>query len=310
MKKAIVTGASGFIGKFLVKELLNNDVEVIAVVRKNSRSIKFIEDLSVNIIQCEASDYCTLPKQIKDRDIDAVFHMAWQGVSDSDAKNPNIQLGNIRSTLELIDDMNLMGVKTFVGAGSMHEAESFLEMAQDKVITNEGYMYKAAKLSAHWMGKAKAGSYGMRFFWPLITAYGEGESSSRLINTVIRKLINDEVPELSTGTQCYDFVYVTDVAKALLSIAERGKNGTNYFIGSGCAAPLKDFLNTINRVVSELRGKQGILKFGQIESNGVSLPKEFFDITKLTKDTGFKPKVSFSDGVYRTAKWILNGDKI
>lgn len=62
-------------------------------------------------------------------------------------------------------------------------------MAEDKVITNCGYMYKAAKTAAHWMGKAKAGTYGIRFFWPLINTYGEEEQSARLVNTIIRKVL-------------------------------------------------------------------------------------------------------------------------
>ena len=72
------------------------------------------------------------------------------------------------------------------------------------------------------MGKAKSGNVGIRFFWPLINTYGEGEKSTRLINTTIRKIVLGEEPALSNGNQYYDFVHVEDVAHALYLIAEKG----------------------------------------------------------------------------------------
>ena len=79
----------------------------------------------------------------------------------------------------------------------MHEAESLVEMNEDKVISNLGYLYKATKTAAHWIGKAKCGTYGIRFFWPLINTYGEEERSARLVNTIIRKVLHGEIPDLS-----------------------------------------------------------------------------------------------------------------
>ena len=206
MKKVIVTGATGFIGKFLVRELVNQEIETIAVVREGTKNLDNIALLPVRIIYCNISDLNTLPQLILDRDIDTVFHTAWQGVSDIDARNQAIQIQNLQSTLDLLDIMQEMKIGTFVGAGSIHEAEAVLEMAENKVISNMGYMYKASKVAAHWMGKAKAGSYGIRFFWPLINTYGEEEHSARLVNTIIRKIFNNIPPELSNGNQYYDFL--------------------------------------------------------------------------------------------------------
>lgn len=305
MKKAIVTGATGFIGKFLVKELLNQHIEVIAVVRQNSKNIKKIDSLPVRVIECNIADYNQIPDLIVDRDIDALFHIAWQGVSDQDARNESIQMQNLTSTLNLIDAMHLMRIGTFVGCGSMHEAEALVEMAEDKTITNLGYMYKATKTAAHWIGKAKAGTYGIRFFWPLINTYGEEERSARLVNTVIRKILRGESPDLTAGNQFYDFVHVSDVARALILIAEKGIDGTNYTIGSNDAKPLKEFLKIVGDVANGLHDGEPVeLGFGKITSNVISLPITTFDVTKLYRDTGFKPLVSFEEGIARTAQWI------
>ena len=309
MKKALVTGATGFIGRFLVRELIRQGVEVIAIVREGSKNLGCLSDLSVRVVECDISRYYSLADKIQDRDIDTVFHIAWQGVSDMDARNQDIQIQNLKSTLELIDACHEMGVKTFVGCGSMHEAEGLVEMSEDKVVTNLGFMYKSAKTSAHWMGKAKCGSYGIRFFWPLINTYGEEEKSARLINTIIRKIFSNESPALSAGNQYYDFVHVIDVAHALYLIADRGVDGTNYTSGSGDAKQLKDFLKIVGVVANKMNGDTNIpLGFGQITSNVISLPLETFDVTKLKKDTGFEISIPFDEGIRRTAEWIKHED--
>lgn len=97
MKKAIVTGATGFIGKFLVRELVKQNVEVIAVVRRGTKNLNTINALPVKIVECNIADYHMLPDMIADRDIDVVFHIAWQGVSDLDARNEAIQMQNLQS---------------------------------------------------------------------------------------------------------------------------------------------------------------------------------------------------------------------
>lgn len=311
MKKAIVTGATGFIGKFLVRELVRQNIEVITIVRKETKNLEVLNNLPVRIVQCNIAEYRTLPQLIIDCDIDVVFHIAWQGVSDMDVRNQSIQLRNLQSTLDLIDAMNDMHIKTFIGCGSMHEAESILEMTEDKIISNLGYMYNSAKTSAHWMGKAKAGNYGIRFFWPLINTYGEEERSNRLINMIIRNILKGKSPALSAGNQYYDFVHVSDVARALYLIAEKGIDGTNYVIGSGDAKPLKEFLKIVGKVANNIReGEEIPLGFGNITNDVVSLPFEIFDVTKLRQDTGFEPLISFEDGVKRTAKWIQIDEKV
>ncbi len=304
MKKAIVTGSTGFIGRFVVRELVRQGVQVYAMVWPDASHASVLPE-SVKPFICSLSDIKKIPSIIEDRDIDAVFHIAWQGVSDSDARCQEVQIQNLVSTLDLIDAMHEMDIGTIIGCGSLHEVEALVEMEQDKVVNNLGLYYKGAKTAAHWMGKAKAGSYGIRFFWPLINTYGEEERSARLLNTIIRKIFKGESPGLSAGEQYYDFVHVSDVAHALYLIAEKGVDGTNYTIGSGGAKPLKEFLMVVGAVANRMNGGTKIpLEFGKITSNVISLPKETFDVAKLSRDTGFVPTVSFEDGVERTARWI------
>lgn len=307
MKKVLLTGATGFIGRNLVKELLLHDVEIIAVVREEHEQQKTQWRLEKNIrlVYCDLEHYSRLPQLIADRDIDVAYHLAWRGVSGPDLRDAALQIANIEGTLELIHALSQMNCRSFVGAGSLHEIESFYEMAEDKPISNLGYMYKAAKLSAHWMGKALAGSKGLRFFWPIVSnAYGDGENSKRLINSIIREMMEGKQPALSPGKQNYDFVYISDVAHAFYLIGEYGVDGTNYFIGSGKVRPLKEYLQKVGDMVNQANGTNVELGFGKIQANVVYLPEEVFSIETLEKDTGFIPKVSFEEGIKRTIACI------
>ena len=151
------------------------------------------------------------------------------------------------------------------------------------------------------MAMSIASNIGIDLIWAEITnAYGAGEISSRLINTTIRKIINKENPQFTSGTQNYDFVYIDDVARAFYLIGKNGKPFHSYLIGSGNAKPLKEFL---------LEMKESIAKdvdfiFGDVPFTGVNLDLSVFDTKKTEKDTGFKAEISFAEGTKKTYEWL------
>ena len=308
MKKVIVTGATGFIGRCLVKELVQNKVEVFAV----DRAAVDWDSLPCGVhsrLECDLGSISALPTLVQDRDIDCVFHLAWQGVSDVSSKDYDTQLHNVRHTLELIEAAHNMGIRNFLLAGSIHEYEVRIEMERQNGVTNLTNMYKTAKLAAHWMGKALAGSYGMRFFCPLIiNAYGEGENSARLINTFVRTMVCGGSMRLSEGNQLYDFVYVADVARALYLVAENGIDGKDYVIGSGSPRPLRDYLEEAWEIIRTEKGlPEKELEFGGLATRAIYLPEEAFDISSLQNDTGYIPTVGFTEGIRRMVKMIREG---
>ena len=84
MKKAIVTGASGFVGSALVKLLSAKGIETIAVVRSEASVLEHIRNLpNVSIYFCDMEHITDLMRQILDRDFDVFFHFAWEGTARS-----------------------------------------------------------------------------------------------------------------------------------------------------------------------------------------------------------------------------------
>lgn len=98
----------------------------------------------------------------------------------------------------------------------------------------------------------------------------------------------------------YDFIYITDAAKAFRLIGEKGRSGRTYTIAQGQVQPLKYFLMTLRDIVAPDTDPG----FGELEFNGIYLPAESYSIEQLQADTGFVPDVSFEEGIRRTAEWI------
>lgn len=299
MKRVIVTGANGFVGSAVIRELIKNDVEVLALCHKIPEK-KIISDL-ITYKEFELSKIEELKDMVINNYYDTFYHFAWAGSAGSDRGNANLQLQNVQWTIDALNFAKSIGCKRFVCAGSIIEYETMRACYTDGNKPGLGYIYGSAKMSAHSMAMSIAANIGIGLIWAEITnAYGVGEISSRLINTTIKKIINKESPQFTSGTQNYDFVYIDDVARAFYLIGKNGKPFHSYLIGSGNAKPLKEFL---------LEMKESIAKdvdfiFGDVPFTGVNLDLSIFDTKKTELDTGFKAEISFAEGVKRTYEWL------
>lgn len=300
MKKALVTGANGFVGSAIVRELIANDIEVIALDREGCNG-NIPSEGKVRFVPFELGSLSDVTPILTEFKPDVYYHLAWFGMNGAARGDASIQLKNAEWTLDALRQSVEIGCKRFVGAGSIMEYETYEAVLSQGNRPGSAYSYGAAKLAAHTLCMVEAQKLGMDIVWAEITnAYGVGENSPRLINSTLRKILADEPIEFTSGIQNYDFVYIDDTAKAFRLIGENGKPFSHYLIGSSNAKPLKEFILEIQKAVAP----EKVFIFGNVPFTGVNLSLERFDCSLTEKDTGFKAEIAFEDGIRRTMEWL------
>ncbi len=306
MKTVIVTGANGFVGTHLCRELASQGTHVIAVIKEGTYEQDIRKIGNLEVVYCDLGQMASLDTLIQvSAPIDAFYHLAWQGTAGDMRGDYKAQLNNAEWACDAMCVAHKMNIPRFVFASSIMEYEVFKLMESD-IKPPLGTVYSSAKVVANYMLKALAGKLGITYLRALISnIYGVGEMSPRLVNTSIRKLLKGEHCAFSAGEQLYDFIYVSDASRALRMIGELGVDNRTYYIGTE-PKPLKEYLAELRDIVAP-----GIeIGLGELAFNGVTLDYTEFDVKALENDTGFKPKVSFAAGISMTAEWIkenING---
>ena len=299
--KAVITGATGFVGTWLVRELLTQNDEVTVIVR-DKKSIREEWAESVHVVEATLEQFSELDNiAFNEKKADIFYHFAWAGTAGNERADVGIQLKNVEATCEAVMLAKRLGCKRFVNAGSIMEYEAIQYVPSDGARPGMGNIYSTAKLTADFMAKTVATKENIEFINIIISnIYGAGERSARFLNTTLRKMLNDESIAMTHGNQLYDFIYVTDAVKAITLAAKQGESNAEYYIGNTKQQPLKEYILMMKSV---LKSETEIL-FGKVPFTGIMLSYEEFDTGKLER-MGFVPEVSFEEGIIRTRDWIL-----
>jgi UDP-glucose 4-epimerase len=293
---AVVTGGAGFIGSHMVDLLIERGYAVRAIDN-------MVGGRRENLGQHASNPDLTL----EERDIrsyaagDAlfrgakyVFHFAGIGDIVPSIERPAEYLSaNVQGTVHILECARAAGVEKFVYAAS----SSCYGLA--KVPTAENHpivpqypyalsKYQGEQAALHWHQVYKLPVNSIRIF----NAYGTRSRTSGAYGAVFgvflrQKLAGKPYTVVGDGTQRRDFLYVTDVATAFLAAAETGLAGCFWNLGAGNP-------QSVNRLVELLGGQKTHIpkRPGEPECT-------WADITRITSDLGWKPKVSFEEGVAR-----------
>ncbi len=303
MSKVIVTGAGGFLGNYLVKELAAQGEEIWAVVRHKSQS-KTASGHQIHVIACDFKDYRLLPEIIPHNNYDCFYHLAWAGSSGSAREDYSLQLDNAKACADAAYAAASIGCRKFAGAGSIAQLMYGRYLQSEGKHPQMAACYGTGKTAAEHISRCVCEKGGIEFLWGYLSNfYGAGDNSSNIVNYLIQKYLCGQVPSLTDGSQRADFLYVSDAARALAAMGRSGRAGAGYYIGYGQPGPLKDFVVMIrDRVNPHIH-----TGLGRREFHGLEPAFESIDIGRLRRDTGFVPGMPFAEGIEKTIAWIKNG---
>jgi UDP-glucose 4-epimerase len=291
--KAVVTGGAGFIGSHLVDALLALGHEVTVLDNFSTGRAENLEHVwsKIQLHECDISNVGPWTQLIQKGDW--IFHLAALADIVPSIQQPGPYFrANVDGSFNLLQACTSAGVARFVYAAS-----SSCYGIPDAYPTPESadirpqYPYALTKrmgeeLVMHWAQVYKLSAVSTRFF----NVYGTRSRTSGTYGAVLgvflaQKLRGKPFTVVGDGQQTRDFTYVTDIASALIAVAKSDKAGKIYNIGSGKSV-------SVNRLVELLGGEK------------IHIPKRpgepdctFADISAISQDLAWSPKVSIEEGV-------------
>ncbi|AMA59307.1 NAD-dependent epimerase/dehydratase family protein [Bradyrhizobium sp. CCGE-LA001] len=297
--RIFVTGASGFLGSYLVTDLVARGHEVVVLLRPASSDWRLGEVRDrLQVVAAGLDDLSGLRGALRAFAPEAVVHMAWRGVAGADRNSP-VQATNVADTVRLADLAAEAGAKIFVGAGSQAEYGPYDRAIREDDAPRPTTLYGMAKLAAGSMALRLCEERGLRAAWlRIFSTYGPNDADHWLIPSMIRNLRSGQHMALTACEQRWGFLHARDAASAFrLAITHDAANGI-FNVGSPDAPPLRE---TVTRL-RDLVDPGAVLGFGELAYRPDQVMVLAADVSRALA-LGWKPEVSLDEGLRETVNW-------
>lgn len=300
MKKAIVTGANGFVGYWLLRELQKNGVHVTAVIKDENENISMFSVFTdIDVVYCDLSQLGTLTDKVAERDYDVMYHLAWVSAGGPGRADYAIQLNNVKYACDAVHVAKELGCSKILFAGTITEkiAENILNLS-GKAVNN---IYGICKHQTHCLVDVVSQQVGIDYVWMQFSnLYGPYSINGNIVGYTIKELLMGNDAKFGPANQPYDLLYIEDLVYAAYLLGAKPTRSHCYYLGSGDVRVLSDYLKEIGRVC----GMEDKIKIGARPDDGTRYDASWFDISPLREDTGYEPKVTYQEGLLETIKWM------
>ncbi|MDR1033435.1 MAG: NAD(P)-dependent oxidoreductase [Bifidobacteriaceae bacterium] len=300
MKKALITGATGFIGGALAKRLLLSGDRVFGVGRNVAKLNELKQFGDFHPVQAEFSDYINLDKKINECDFDAVYNFAWQGTSSAhgDYENYEVQLTNVKVAADLATVLPKLCSENAcaLNIGS-YSKENVLVNSKTKFNPNIYGITKgvASELFMAILYKNHISCNALA----LPNVYGPNDKTNTAIVFFIKKLLANEPLNLIPSDTVDDWLYIDDAVDGIIAASTSKKAFTEYYVGH---REITTFEQKLTAMKEALNSKSE-LNFGKFQRT-IQVNYQAFDLDALYNDTGFEAKTDFKESIVKTAEWI------
>lgn len=302
MKRIALIGATGAVGTALLDKCIEYGTEAYVFVRPDSRRRDRIpEGPGIHCVSCGMKDMLSLdvggfPP------IDTFYFFAWEGTYGDDARNDmNVQIANIQYAVDAVKLAEKLQCSTYVGAGTQAEYGRVEGILRPDTACRPENGYGMAKLCAGQMSRKACEKRGIRHVWGrIVSTYGPRDGEWSMVSCAVRDCILGKTPQFTKGEQIWDYLYSLDAAEAFYRMGQSGRHGAVYVVGSGKTRRLREFIEIICHTADpDIKPVFGAVPY--MDRQVMHLQA---DLTELTADTGFIPRISFEDGIKETVAWM------
>jgi nucleoside-diphosphate-sugar epimerase len=293
--RIFVAGATGFIGSAFCRLALEHGHEIMGLIQPKKNPPAQIP-ASEKMIWLEGA-LAELPwKKIERFQPDVCVHLAWIATPGIYLESPENEK-YLQWSLDLVHGLRGIGVNHIVGAGTCIEYQiSESPLSEDRTPVNPTTLYARCKNALRETLAAEAQKDGWQFCWGRIFyPYGVGEHPARLCSSLVQKLLRGEKILLKTPHSRKDYIYIEDLAAAILITVEKKFTGTiNWGLGNGIS------VREIADIAATMLGRPELVE-NQNPSTADPFPFVVADAARL-KHLGWQPQVDLQTGLARLIK--------
>ncbi|MCI8838040.1 MAG: NAD-dependent epimerase/dehydratase family protein [Hungatella sp.] len=314
----VVTGSTSFLGAALIRKLLGRGCRVYAVVRPGSRNLAALTEAAgkegfgyLTIIELELEKLDNIAGMIGEP-CHIFFHFGWDGSGSHNRMKADVQHKNVEDGLKALRGARNLGCSRFVFSGSQAEygvyRTAMREDMECRPVSEYGrakaeFGRRAGELVRFW---AAEDGFAMEYIHARIfSVYGPGDHPWSLVNSCLDTFLKGEKMELGACTQQWNYLYIEDLVKGLIALAfSEGTGGHidgpgagvyNLAGGMESTRPLREYVE----IMHHLCGGRGSCVYGKLPPNAEGPANLIPDIEKIREKTGWKPEISFEEGIKR-----------
>ncbi len=305
--KALVLGASGFIGRWVARALSEAGAHVICAVRDvdSMGAVAASYGITGDVVAVDLTDQSALDALFASHRPSITFNLAGYGIDRSERDDAVAH----RINTELVGELALLSARyanrswralRLVHTGSALEYGEIGGHLPEDAVPDPRTLYGRTKLAGtqRLLDSALPDVVAARLF----TVYGPGEHHGRLLPTLLDALRSGAAVPLSAGTQRRDFTYVDDVADGLLALGLQSSiPGGVVNLATGKLYSVREFAETAARVLAISAER---LHFGAMAQRSDEMPHDTVSLDRLRQSLAWVPGTDVADGVRRTAHWL------
>jgi UDP-glucose 4-epimerase len=312
-RSVLVTGGLGFIGVNLTQALLAAGARVTVLtpsLERRRETTAVIGGLGATVLEGDVRDGAAVARAIAGHDV--VYALAGQSGAARSMVDPFTDLDvNLRGNLTLLEALRRdnPGAKVVFPGSRLQYGRVGSDPVDETRATQPLSVHGAHKSMVEQYLAIYREAYGVRSANVRITnPYGPGQPSDQrsygVVNRMVQLALADRpIPVFGDGAQLRDYVFIDDVVQGLLAVAPPGAtDGETYNLGSGIGTPLVEMARTIQRIVGG--GRVEFAPWPALEQK-IETGDFVADVSKLTRDTGWRPRIGIEDGLRRMLQTVL-----